>query len=85
MFVPNEEENRAFHIQVAEPTKGTHGSNTRSISLTFDQPLDWTAFGLWLSMLLHARGQDVLRVKGMIDVGDEGPVILNGVQHIIHP
>lgn len=85
LFVPNEEENRAFHIQVAEPTKGTHGSNTRSISLTFDQPLDWTAFGLWLSMLLHARGQDVLRVKGMIDVGDEGPVILNGVQHIIHP
>ena len=62
-----------------------HLPNTRSISLTFDKPLDWTAFGLWLSMLLQARGQDVLRVKGLIDVGDAGPVVLNGVQHIIHP
>lgn len=51
----------------------------------FDQPLDWTAFGLWLSMLLHARGEDVLRVKGLINVGEKGPVVLNGVQHIIHP
>ncbi|MFY0545641.1 CobW family GTP-binding protein [Brevibacillus sp. H7] len=63
----------------------THFSDTRSISLTFNDPLDWTAFGLWLSMLLHARGQDVLRVKGIIDVGEAGPVVLNGVQHIIHP
>lgn len=62
-----------------------HVPDTRSISLTFDEPLDWTAFSLWLSMLLHARGEDVLRVKGLIDVGDAGPVVLNGVQHIIHP
>jgi G3E family GTPase len=62
-----------------------HEPSTCSISLTFSEPLDWTGFGLWLSMLLHARGQDVLRVKGFIDVGDTGPVMLNGVQHIIHP
>jgi G3E family GTPase len=62
-----------------------HVQSTRSISITFDEPLDWTAFGLWLSMLLHARGEDVLRVKGLINVGEEGPVVLNGVQHIIHP
>lgn len=36
-------------------------------------------------MLLHARGEEVLRVKGMLDVGETGPVILNGVQHTIHP
>jgi G3E family GTPase len=36
-------------------------------------------------MLLHARGEDVLRVKGLLNVGEEGPVVLNGVQHIIHP
>ncbi|GAX89249.1 CobW family GTP-binding protein [Effusibacillus lacus] len=66
-------------------TEQSHAPGTRSISLTFDHPLDWTAFGLWLSMLLHARGEDVLRVKGLLDVGEEGPVVLNGVQHIIHP
>jgi G3E family GTPase len=63
----------------------THVSETRSISIVFDKPIDWTAFGLWLSMLLHARGEDVLRVKGIVDVGEVGPVVLNGVQHIIHP
>ncbi len=60
-------------------------TETHSISLTFDGAVDWTAFGIWLSMLLYARGEDVLRVKGILDVGEAGPVVLNGVQHIIHP
>jgi G3E family GTPase len=62
-----------------------HAGETRSLALTFTQPLDWIAFSVWLSMLLHARGEDVLRVKGLLNVGAAGPVVLNGVQHIIHP
>lgn len=58
---------------------------THSVSLTFDGAINWTAFGIWLSMLLNSRGEDVLRVKGLLDVGGSGPVVLNGVQHIIHP
>jgi G3E family GTPase len=58
---------------------------THSVSVTFDGAIDWTAFGIWFSMLLNARGEDVLRVKGLLDVGEAGPVVLNGVQHIIHP
>jgi G3E family GTPase len=56
-----------------------------SLSLSFDSPVDWNAFGIWLSMLLHACGENVMRVKGLLDVGEAGPVVLNGVQHIIHP
>jgi G3E family GTPase len=59
--------------------------DTHSLSVTFDGPVDWTAFGIWFSMLLHARGEDVLRVKWLLNVGGPGPVVLNGVQHIIHP
>ncbi len=62
-----------------------HVSRTHSTSLTFDEPVDWAAFGIWFSMLLYARGEDVLRVKGLLDVGETGPVLLNGVQHIVHP
>ncbi len=58
---------------------------THSVSLTFGGPVDWAAFGIWLSMLLHVRGEDVLRVKGLLDVGERGPVVVNGVQHTIHP
>jgi G3E family GTPase len=85
LFAPNEKVKNSLPVSFEHTAEGSHAPATCSISLTFDQPLDWSAFGLWLSMLLHARGQDVLRVKGMIDVGEEGPVILNGVQHIIHP
>jgi len=65
--------------ETPEPDRGT-----RSISFTFAQPLDWVAFSVWLSMLLHAHGESVLRVKGLLNVGATGPVVLNGVQHIIH-
>jgi G3E family GTPase len=62
-----------------------HDGDVRALTLTFDEPLDWTAFGVWLTMLLQARGQDVLRVKGMLDAGGPGPVVLDGVQHVVHP
>jgi G3E family GTPase len=62
-----------------------HAHEVRAFCITFDEPLDWTAFGIWLTMLLQARGADVLRVKGLLDVGADGPIVLNGVQHVVHP
>ena len=63
-----------------------HGADIRAFCMTFEEPLDWTAFGLWLTMLLHAHGQKVLRVKGILNVVDlPTPVVLHGVQHVVHP
>jgi G3E family GTPase len=57
-----------------------------SFCVSFDTPLDWTAFGVWMTMLLHRHGENVLRVKGMLNVaGVVEPVLINGVQHIVHP
>ena len=53
--------------------------------LFLDEQVDWAAFGIWLTMLLQSRGSDILRVKGLLDVGAPGPVLLNGVQHVVHP
>ena len=54
-----------------------HGSRVRSLSLALDERLDWNAFGVWLSALLHRHGQRILRVKGILDVNDvDGPVVL---------
>ena len=37
-------------------------------------------------MLLHTHGENVLRVKGMLNVkGVDTPVVINGVQHVVHP
>ena len=73
---------------VAAGTVG-HGSHPEAITaccFTFDAVLDWTAFGVWMSMLLHRHGDRVLRMKGLLNVaGVPGPVLVNGVQHLVHP
>jgi G3E family GTPase len=69
-------------VRVAD--RGSH-SDARPFVLFLERPVDWTAFGIWLTMLLGSRGADVLRVKGLLDVGSAGPVVLNGVQHVVHP
>ena len=62
-----------------------HRDDVHALALFLDDELDWTSFGIWLTMLLQAHGQDILRVKGLLNVGDAGPVLLNGVQHAVHP
>jgi G3E family GTPase len=63
-----------------------HDERIRAHVVSIDQPLDWTAFGIWLTMLLHRHGERVLRVKGILNVkGIAAPVIVNGVQHVVHP
>ncbi len=72
--------------RLPEPAPGSpHTGDVRTCSLVLDRPLDWTAFGIWLTMLLQSRGADVLRVKGLLDVGGPGPVVLDSVQHVVHP
>jgi G3E family GTPase len=63
----------------------TH-SQINSFCLVFDHQINWTAFGLWLSMLLNRHGQNVLRVKGILNIaGADYPVAIHGVQHLVHP
>jgi G3E family GTPase len=61
-----------------------HG-DIRAMLVSADEPLDWAGFGLWLSMLLNRHGSSVLRVKGLVNVvGRDAPVVVQGVQHLIH-
>ena len=61
-----------------------HTSAVSTLELATDEPLNWQAFAIWLSLLLHRHGPAVLRVKGVLDVRGVGPVALNGVQHVVH-
>lgn len=67
-----------------------HDHEVTTASLLLDEPVDWGAFAIWLTMLLHARGTEILRVKGLIDTGGDagearGPLLVNAVQHVVHP
>jgi G3E family GTPase len=77
----------ARHWIAEEVDEGaTHTADVQSFAVVFPDPLDWTAFGVWASMLLHRHGADILRLKGFLNVaGMPTPVLINGVQHIVHP
>jgi G3E family GTPase len=69
----------------AQPASG-HDSSISAGLLKLDDDIEWPAFGVWMTMLLHRHGEDVLRVKGLLKVrGLEGPVAIHGVQHLVHP
>ncbi|MBZ9922356.1 GTP-binding protein [Mesorhizobium sp. BR1-1-7] len=63
-----------------------HQAAIVSCVLIWDEQVDWTAFGLWLTMLLNRHGERVLRVKGILNIaGEDRPVAIHGVQHLVHP
>jgi G3E family GTPase len=44
--------------------------------------VDWTGFTVWLSALLHARGDDVMRVKGVVRT-PAGRLLLQSVRKVV--
>lgn len=74
-----------FAFQAATTADSPHGG-IRSYCLVLDEALDWTAFGIWMSMLLHRHGERVLRVKAILNIdGNKGPVVFHSAQHLVHP
>jgi G3E family GTPase len=66
--------------------RNRHDETIYAFALALDGEIDWTRFGLWLTMLLNRHGERVLRVKGILNVaGAATPVALHGVQHLVHP
>lgn len=62
------------------------GHGAVSFPVIFDSPVDWTAFGVWMTLLLHRHGTRVLRIKGLLHVaGLQGPVVFHAAQHMVHP
>jgi G3E family GTPase len=57
----------------------------RSCCLISDQPLSWDAVSSWLARLRKGAGEDLLRVKGILNlIGEDAPVAIHGVHHIFH-
>jgi len=68
------------------PNANRHDDRIRAFCLTIDKPIAWDGFVTWVEMLLATKGEDVLRVKGVLDVeGVDHPVVVHGVQHVFHP
>lgn len=64
---------------------GVHGHGYRTFCLCEASAIDWPTFALWLTLLLHAHGSRILRVKGLLEIeGVATPVLVDAVQHVVH-
>jgi G3E family GTPase len=72
-----------------EPGHGHHGHHRhdiRACCISSDRPLVWDAVNSWLGRLRRGAGDDLLRVKGILNLlGESAPVAIHGVHHIFHP
>jgi G3E family GTPase len=79
----------AFEIETAHAHHhdlNRHSEDIRAFCLTFDEPIEWEALKSWLASITSLRGRDLLRLKGVVSiVGQPGPTVVQGVQHILHP
>lgn len=72
---------------VAEPLPDLSGRPQAPViatTLHVDPAIDWTTFSTWMSALLHARGDDILRVKGVVPT-PAGRLLLQGVRRVVQP
>lgn len=69
-----------------KPGRGVHSHGINTFTVEVTREVEWPAFVDWLELLLAARGQSILRVKGLLPVrGDKRPVVIHGVQHVVYP
>ena len=67
---------------LAEIGESAGGAPIRALKLDIGDDIDWTAFSVWLSALIHARGDDILRVKGVVRT-PAGRLLLQSVRRIV--
>ena len=63
-----------------------HGTEVRSFTLTFDEPVTIDAFCGALEALTATQGANLLRLKGIVNTADRPgrPLVIHGVQHVFH-
>ena len=68
------------------PAAPVHNSEVDSFVITFDAPLAWGGVSTTLDTLLQGHGEQILRIKGLVNIqGEPGPRLVQCVQHTRYP
>ena len=74
------------HDHVHGHDHNRHDDHIRSFSMLIEQRIPWNAFVDFMDAVVSAGGENMLRVKGMLNVVEsEKPIVVHGVQHMFHP
>lgn len=73
--------------RTAPPLASTqHANSVQSFVLSLPNDVDWAAFSVWLSALLHRHGERILRFKAIVPGGHIGGTLaVHGVRHLVYP
>jgi G3E family GTPase len=78
---PDDDHHHRHHHDV-----NRHSPEIGSFCLQFDTPLHWAHVANWLDALVLGHGNDLLRVKGILNiVGRNNPIVVQAVQRLFHP
>jgi G3E family GTPase len=64
-----------------------HDDRIRAFNLATDVPIPAATLEMFLDLLRSVHGPNLLRFKGVVRLAEapEAPVVVHGVQHILHP
>ena len=79
-------ESTSSYLSVPKAVTSRHDERIRSFVVTFPKPVFWQALVDALEMLTSYRGENLLRIKGIVNVaGEPLPRVIHAVQHTIYP
>ncbi|WP_029354615.1 GTP-binding protein [Bosea sp. 117] len=64
-----------------------HDDRIRAFTLATDAPIGAVALDMFLELVRGTHGSKLLRLKGIVKLAEdpERPLVLHGVQHVLHP
>ena len=68
-----------------KPQPPLHDSRIQAFSVVLDDPLDRYGLQSALTMLTSFRAENLLRFKALVNLGEDKPIVLHGVQHVLYP
>ena len=77
----------ADHTQHSACSSVHNPHDVQSYSFAINAPVDWQSFNKWLEFVVALKGEDLLRLKGLVNVAQKPgkPMLIHGVQHVFHP
>jgi G3E family GTPase len=77
--------NAGVYRRVGAPLPAVHDPRVRAFAWFADHPVDSATLEDALATLLELAGERILRLKGLVNTGEAGPVAIHAVQHTLYP
>jgi G3E family GTPase len=68
---------------MAIASEGARHGEAQALTIRRSRPVDWPSLAVWLSLLAHRHGGRILRIKGFADIPGCGPILIQGVRHLV--